>query len=284
MRQAEQAAARRLPVLIRGETGTGKDELARHAHAASGRRGPFVPVNCAALPGSLIESELFGYADGAFTGARRQGAKGLVEQADGGTLFLDEIGDMPPSLQAVLLRLLDDWTVRPLGGGRYRKVDVLLLAATNVDLEQRITAGRFRADLFYRLNIVELRLPALAERSDFAEIATALLEKLAPGVRIAPDALAHLKTRSWPGNIRELHNALARLTLACGTGVIELAAVTKFSGAPPTTKASRSASPLRESVRTRISSVYQQEARNVARTARRLGVSRNTIYRAIRAD
>ena len=135
LRQLEAAALRKLPILIRGETGTGKEQLARHAHAASGRRGSFVPVNCAALPDTLVEAELFGHAEGAFTGARRGGAPGLVLEADGGTLFLDEIGDMKLSLQSVLLRLLDDWTVRPVGGGKPRRADVLLISATNVALE-----------------------------------------------------------------------------------------------------------------------------------------------------
>jgi transcriptional regulator with GAF, ATPase, and Fis domain len=140
VRQVETASARKMPILIRGETGTGKEQLARHAHAASGRIGAFVPVNCAALPESLIEAELFGYADGAFTGARRGGAVGLVKEADGGTLFLDEIGDMPVALQAVLLRLLDDWTVRPVGGVRTR-VDVFLVSATNASLDKPLPSA-----------------------------------------------------------------------------------------------------------------------------------------------
>jgi sigma-54 dependent transcriptional regulator, acetoin dehydrogenase operon transcriptional activator AcoR len=147
-----------MPILIRGETGTGKEQLARHAHAASGRTGAFVPVNCAALPESLIEAERFGYADGAFTGARRGGGIGLVKEADGGTLFLDEIGDMPVALQAVLLRLLDDWIVRPVGGVS-AKVDVFLVSATNARLDKTVAEGRFRFDLLYRLNTLEVTLP-----------------------------------------------------------------------------------------------------------------------------
>ncbi len=141
VRQVEAAAARKLPILIRGETGTGKEQLARHAHLAGRRTGEFVPLNCAALSDSLAEAELFGHADGAFTGARRGARTGLVVEADGGTLFLDEIGDMPLPLQAVLLRLLDDWTVRPVGGGKRRTVDVQVVAATNADLERAVTAG-----------------------------------------------------------------------------------------------------------------------------------------------
>src|SRR4051812_34931656 len=178
--QVAGAAARGVPILIRGPTGTGKELMARHAHAASGRTGAFVPVNCAALTHTLIEAELFGYAEGAFTGARRGGAKGLVVDADGGTLFLDEIGDMPVQLQNILLRLLDDWTIRPVGGTGRRKVDVQLVAATNANLEEAVQAGRFRADLFYRLNTIEVTLPPLAERKDFSRIARHLLRIIDP--------------------------------------------------------------------------------------------------------
>ncbi|HJS85594.1 MAG TPA: sigma-54-dependent Fis family transcriptional regulator [Acetobacteraceae bacterium] len=281
VRELTAAAGQGLPILLRGATGTGKEHLARHAHAAAGRTGAFVAVNCAALPRSLIESELFGYAEGAFTGARRHGSGGLVAQADGGTLFLDEIGDMPLELQAVLLRLLDDWQVRPIGGQRTRRVDVLLVAATNADLEGRIAAGGFRADLFYRLNVVELRLPDLAERGDFRAIVARLLTELAPRARLAPEALARLESHPWPGNIRELRNLLARLTLGCPDGTIELAAVARLLGPVSRASAGQPGSTLRQSVRGRISAVYEQEGRNVSRAARRLGVSRNTVYRAI---
>jgi transcriptional regulator of acetoin/glycerol metabolism len=283
VRQTELAVARRLPVLIRGATGTGKEQLARHAHEASGRRGAFVPVNCAALPRSLTESELFGYADGAFTGARRHGAKGLVEQADGGMLFLDEIGDMPAETQAVLLRLLDDWTVRPLGGGRGRQVDVLLLAATNAELERRIAEGSFRADLFYRLATIEVRLPPLAERRDFAALAAHLLEGLAPGARLEPKALARLEAQAWPGNIRQLRNVLARLTLGAGPAPIGAASVSALLGDEPSGARPTRLSALRATVCTRVAAVYREEGGNVSRAARRLGVSRNTVYRALRA-
>ena len=213
-----------MPILIRGETGTGKEQLARHAHAASGRTGAFVPVNCAALPESLIEAELFGYADGAFTGARRGGAIGLVKEADGGTLFLDEIGDMPVALQAVLLRLLDDWTVRPVGGVR-AKVDVFLVSATNASLDKAIAEGRFRSDLLYRLNTLEVTLPRLRDRSDFDAIVHHLLGAIDPNCEITPATIARLAARPWPGNIRELRNMLARFTLASADGFIDEAGV-----------------------------------------------------------
>jgi sigma-54 dependent transcriptional regulator, acetoin dehydrogenase operon transcriptional activator AcoR len=273
VRQVETAAARKMPILIRGETGTGKEQLARHAHAASGRTGAFVPVNCAALPESLIEAELFGYADGAFTGARRGGSTGLVKEADGGTLFLDEIGDMPVALQAVLLRLLDDWTVRPIGGAR-AKVDVFLVSATNASLDKAIAEGRFRSDLLYRLNTLEVTLPRLRDRADFDAIVHHLLGAIDPNCAITPATITHLSARPWPGNIRELRNVLARFTLAAADGVIdEAGAADMVDQAAPTS--------LHEIQRARILVVYAETAGNVSETARRLRVSRNTIYRAL---
>jgi transcriptional regulator of acetoin/glycerol metabolism len=276
VRQVETAAARQMPILIRGETGTGKEQLARHAHAASGRSGAFVPVNCAALPESLIEAELFGYAEGAFTGARRDGAIGLVKEADGGTLFLDEIGDMPVALQAVLLRLLDDWTVRPVGGVR-AKVDVFLISATNASLDKAIAEGRFRSDLLYRLNTLEVTLPRLRDRNDFDAIVRHLLAAIDPNCEITPATIAHLAARPWPGNIRELRNMLARFTLAATGGFIEEAEVQAMIDRAPTTTTGS----LHDIQRARILVVYAETAGNISETARRLGVSRNTIYRAL---
>ncbi|BAM87481.1 sigma-54-dependent transcriptional regulator [Bradyrhizobium oligotrophicum S58] len=277
VRRVESAAIRKMPILIRGETGTGKEQLARHAHAASGRAGAFVAINCAALPDSLVEAELFGYADGAFTGARQGGAGGLVKEANGGTLFLDEIGDMPVALQGVLLRLLDDWTVRPVGGSAY-KVDVFLVSATNAALDRAIAEGRFRSDLLYRLNTLEVRLPRLRDRCDFDAIARQLLRKIDPACDITPEALARLAPNHWHGNIRELGNMLARLTLGVSSGMIDLACVDTMLGpaaAPP------AAGSLQDVQRARILMVYAETSGNVSETARRLGVSRNTIYRAL---
>jgi len=276
VRQVETAARRRMPILIRGETGTGKEQLARHAHAASGRTGAFVPVNCAALPESLVEAELFGYADGAFTGARRGGAIGLVKEADGGTLFLDEIGDMPVTLQAVLLRLLDDWTVRPVGGVR-AKVDVFLVSATNASLDKAIAEGRFRSDLLYRLNTLEVTLPRLRDRSDFEAIVHHLLGAIDPSCEITPATIARLAARAWPGNIRELRNMLARFTLGNADGFIdEAGAEAMIDHFPITTPGS-----LHDIQRAQILAVYAETAGNISKTARRLGVSRNTIYRSL---
>ena len=275
VRQVETAAARKMPILIRGETGTGKEQLARHAHAASGRTGAFVPVNCAALPESLIEAELFGYADGAFTGARRGGATGLVKEADGGTLFLDEIGDMQVSLQAVLLRLLDDWTVRPVGGAR-TKVDVFLVSATNATLDKAIAEGRFRSDLLYRLNTLEVTLPRLRDRTDLEAVVRHLLSAIDPDCKITSATIAHLATRPWPGNIRQLRNMLARLTLTADGFINEAGVKAAIQEAPLATSGS-----LQETHRSHILAMHAETAGNVSETARRLGVSRNTIYRAL---
>ena len=276
--RVEAAARRKLPILLRGETGTGKEQLARHAHQASGRRGAFVPVNCAALPESLAEAEMFGHSEGAFTGARRHGAAGLVLEADGGTLFLDEIGEMKLPLQAMMLRLLDDWTVRPIGGGKPRKADVLLLSATNVDLADAIAAGRFRSDLFYRLNMVEVTLPPLRGRDDFGAIARHLLRAIAPDWRIDDDAIAALRRLSWPGNVRELHSVLTRLTLDGTAGLIDAETI-GVPGRP--THDHDDAPPLRAMLHKRIRSVFDETTGNISETARRLGVSRNTVYRAL---
>jgi transcriptional regulator of acetoin/glycerol metabolism len=275
VRQVETAAARKMPILIRGETGTGKEQLARHAHAASGRKGAFVPVNCAALPESLIEAELFGYADGAFTGARRGGAIGLVKEADGGTLFLDEIGDMPVTLQAVLLRLLDDWTVRPVGGVR-AKVDVFLVSATNATLDKAILEGRFRSDLLYRLNALEVTLPRLRDRVDFDAIVHHLLGSIDPNCEVIPATITRLAALPWPGNIRELRNVLARLTLTSDGSIDEAGVEAMIHQAQPTTSGS-----LHETQRSHVLAVHAETAGNVSETARRLGISRNTVYRAL---
>jgi transcriptional regulator of acetoin/glycerol metabolism len=276
MRDVEAAARRCLPILIRGETGTGKEQLARHAHASSGRRGAFVPVNCAALPESLIEAELFGHAEGAFTGARRGGAVGLVAQADRGTLFLDEIGDMPLPLQTVLLRLLDDWMVRPVGGGAPRAVDVLLIAATNVDLADHVAQGRFRADLYYRLDTIEAVLPPLRDRSDFPAIVTHLLQAISPEIEIEDAALSFLAGQAWPGNIRELRNLLTRLTLTQEAGLLRLASIEACIG-----RAAPAAARLKDQTTEHIVTVHRDLGGNLSATARRLGVSRNTVYRAL---
>ncbi|CCD97467.1 sigma-54-dependent Fis family transcriptional regulator [Bradyrhizobium sp. STM 3809] len=282
------AAARKMPILIRGETGTGKEQMARHAHAASRRSGSFVAVNCAALPDSLIEAELFGYTEGAFTGARKGGSAGLFKEADGGTLFLDEIGDMPVTLQAVLLRFLDDWTVRPVGGSK-REVDVLLVSATNADLDDAIAKGRFRSDLLFRLNTLEVTLLPLRERTDFADIARHLMHKIDPSIALSEAAIQRLAQRGWDGNIRELRNALARLSLSETGPVIDAETVDVVLGAgrpermaPKITVEEGAPADLHEIQRALVLSTFADTGNNISRTARRLGISRNTVYRALR--
>jgi sigma-54 dependent transcriptional regulator, acetoin dehydrogenase operon transcriptional activator AcoR len=287
VRRVEGAAVRKMPILIRGETGTGKEQLARHAHAASGRAGAFVPVNCAALPDSLIEAELFGYAEGAFTGAKKGGAGGLFKEADGGTLFLDEIGDMPVTLQAVLLRFLDDWTVRPIGGVK-RQVDVLLVSATNANLDESIAKGRFRSDLLFRLNTLEVTLSPLRERSDFAKIARHLIEKVDPSADLTESAIDRLAELNWGGNIRELRNVLSRLSLAEPGHLIDETSVDNLLGPAYSERRPERMSGdglehgLHEIQRAHVLTAYAETGNNISKTARRLGVSRNTIYRALR--
>lgn len=288
VRRVETAAMRKMPILIRGETGTGKEQLARHAHAASRRTGAFIAVNCAALPDSLIEAELFGYSEGSFTGARKGGSAGLFREADGGTLFLDEIGDMPVTLQAVLLRFLDDWTVRPVGGSK-RPVDVLLVSATNANLDESIANGRFRSDLLFRLNTLEVTLPPLRERSDFAEIVRHLMEKIDPSIDVTHSAINRLADLTWDGNIRELRNVLSRLSLAEHGNLIDEAVVDSLIGQPNcerspgrTLRDRQQNRDLHEIQRALVLSAYAETGNNISKTARRLGVSRNTIYRALR--
>ena len=219
-RQARRVAGTESTVLLLGDTGTGKELLAHGIHAASARAAkPFVGVNIAAVPDTLLEAEFFGVAPGAYTGADRKGRDGKFRLADGGTLFLDEIGDMPLALQAKLLRVLQEQEVEPLGSNQVLKVDVRVIAATSRDLAAMAADGRFRADLYYRLNVLPIRLPALRERlSDIEALAEALLDDIArrsglPHKALSADALDRLAARDWPGNIRELRNVLEQSAL-----------------------------------------------------------------------
>jgi transcriptional regulator with PAS, ATPase and Fis domain len=202
---------RDIPLLILGETGTGKELLARAVHQDSARvRHPFVGVNCASIPETLIEAELFGYEEGAFTGARRKGAPGRILQANGGTLFLDEIGDMPLSLQARLLRVLQERQVTPLGSNKSISVDVAVIGATHCNLREMIERHAFREDLYYRLNGLAVRLPALRERSDLMALALRMLAAECPGgaPRLSDRVIGYFKAYHWPGNLRQLSNVL----------------------------------------------------------------------------
>jgi sigma-54 dependent transcriptional regulator, acetoin dehydrogenase operon transcriptional activator AcoR len=278
------AVAMSVPILIRGETGTGKEMLAQHAHQLSGRSGRFVAINCAAVPESLIESELFGYREGAFTGARSGGAEGLVLQADGGTLFLDEIGDMALNLQPALLRFLDSWTIRPIGSSREVKVNIQLITATNCDLEKAIAEKRFRSDLLHRIEGVEILLPPLRDRSDFDEIVRNLLNQISPHLEIGEDALSFLREQPWAGNMRELRNLLVRSMLTCDGGHLSAAAVEPFlrKGQQPSTGSRRGAPTLRDVRRRAALDAYRKNDGNISKAAQSLHVSRNTLYRELR--
>jgi len=219
-RQARRVAQGNSTVLLLGETGTGKELLAHAIHAASARATmPFVGINIAAVPETLLEAEFFGVAPGAYTGADRKGREGKFKLADGGTLFLDEIGDMPLSLQSKLLRVLQEQELEPLGSNQMLKVDVRVIAATSRDLAAMVGNGQFRADLYYRLNVVPIRLPTLRERTaDFEALAEALLEDIARRSSMAhrelsPEALELLAAQPWPGNIRELRNVLEQASM-----------------------------------------------------------------------
>lgn len=281
--QADRVAATRLPVLLVGESGTGKELLARRIHEASSRRdAPFVAVNCAALPDSLLESEMFGAARGAYTGADRD-RPGLFQLAHGGTLLLDEIGEMPSCLQAKLLRVLQDGRVRPLGGRAETAVDVRVLAATHRDLQGLVAAGRFRADLYYRLAVVELRVPPLRERpEDLPAIAEHLLARLArvhglPSGRLSPGAIAHLASQPWPGNVRQLEAILARALLRSGSGEIGASDLEVHPAPPPECR------PPVTLERAMIEAALAEAGGVVARAAARIGWSRQKLQRRMAA-
>ncbi len=291
-------------VLLLGESGTGKELVARSIHLQSRRaQGPFVAVNVAALPESLIESELFGYVRGAFTGATADRA-GLVESADGGTLFLDEVGDMPLTTQAKLLRTLESSEVRRLGDNTLRMVDVRVIAATHRDLHAEAAAGRFREDLYYRLNVVQVDLPPLRERrEDIGLLASYFLERIAARegrgrLSFSPEAGALLERYDYPGNVRELENAVAHaVTVADGDVIVPADLPTAIrsprllprrSGAEAGAEAAgallpdRDAWSLAEVEKEHIRRVLEHHRGNATSAARQLGISRTTLWRKLR--
>ncbi|ROO25364.1 ATPase AAA [Salinisphaera orenii MK-B5] len=290
--QARRLAAKPIDLLVQGETGCGKEVLARAIHATSPRANqPFVAINCAALPESLIESELFGYAAGTFTGARRDGMTGRFVQADGGTLFLDEIGDMPLDLQTRLLRVLAEREVLPLGSDTPIALDVRVITATHRDIEARIAAGTFRADLYYRLAGGTLTLPALRERTDLDWLIDRVIvteaRALAAPASITAEARAVLHTHDWPGNIRELRNVLRfALALADEHGItandLPNSARDTAANAPGTATSSVSPGPADAEPDSSHAPLIARLRRcqwNVTQVARELGVARSTIYR-----
>ena len=285
-------------VLIRGETGTGKELVARALHDLSPRAGgPFVAINCGALPEQLLESELFGHVKGAFTDARGD-KRGLVCDAEGGTLFLDEVGDMPLALQVKLLRFLQEGEVRPVGGNRSVRVDVRVVAATHRDVHTAIAVGDFREDLFYRLNVIPLTLPPLRERrEDVPALAAHILRRATSGsnregVTLTPAALAELVAHPWPGNVRELENVLQRAVIFA-TGVAIDAADIEFDPAGPLPDSAAVepdlSVPLRvakealvaEFEQAYVEAALRASAGNVSQAARRAGKDRKSFHELI---
>jgi transcriptional regulator of acetoin/glycerol metabolism len=289
LRQALLAAGNASNVLLCGESGTGKEMFAQSIHTQSARGdGPFVAVNCGAIPRELIASELFGYQDGAFTGAARGGRPGKFELAASGTLFLDEIGDMPIEQQVALLRVLQERTVTRLGGGQPLPVDVRIICATHKDLRAEVGRGTFRQDLYYRLNVSMIRLPALREHpDDIPELLEAFLAKAGfRGPRPGPEVVQVLRAHAWPGNIREFQNVVERMALAAGEGALGLEHVPEELLAAPVAAAGPAASPLRASLEEEEKAELQRQVRacrgNLSRAAQELGMSRNTLYRKLK--
>jgi sigma-54 dependent transcriptional regulator, acetoin dehydrogenase operon transcriptional activator AcoR len=288
--QVKQVLNKDIPVLVLGETGAGKELFSRAIHDASARRDrPFIAVNCAALPEGLIEAELFGYEEGAYTGAKRKGNLGKIQQADGGTLFLDEIGDMPLSLQARLLRVLQERSVTPLGSSKSIPVNFMLISATNQKLKDKVAAGEFRSDLYYRINGLAVQLPALRQRKDLQRLIGLILQvEQATNSDIGADVMALFARHPWPGNVRQLHNVLrTAVALADGASVglqhltqdfldeLEVVAISHQTPQSALTLKAQSDEAIRLSM--------QQQAGNVSAVARQLGMSRNTLYRRLKA-
>ncbi|WMY11119.1 sigma-54-dependent Fis family transcriptional regulator [Paraburkholderia phenoliruptrix] len=290
-----------IPILITGETGTGKELLAQAIHNDSPRRaGPFVAVNCASIPETLIESELFGYEEGAFTGARRKGAVGKLLQANGGTLFLDEIGDMPYPLQVRLLRVLQERLVNPLGSAKSIPVDVAIICATHRDLREMIAQGRFREDLYYRLNGLVVKLPPLRERTDLSAVIKKMLDcasaENAGGqpLSIADDVMALFEQCAWPGNFRQLGNLLRTASVMVDPdGEIRREHLPDdffddLRAVGPSSAQGMDVLPLptgrlHDVAASVIANAVAQHGGNVSAAARTLGISRNTIYRKLPA-
>jgi transcriptional regulator of acetoin/glycerol metabolism len=313
IRCAHRVADTNVSVLIQGPTGSGKEAFAHAMHVASRRAGrPFIAVNCAAIPETLIESELFGYKQGAFTGARREGLRGRIVQSSGGTLFLDEIGDMPLALQSRLLRVLEEREVVPLGSEGAIAVDLHVLAASHRNLREMIARGAFREDLYYRLNGITLELPALRERTDKERlIQHALAAETGNGrpAAIERDALQRLLAYSWPGNIRELRNVIRTALAICEGGVVRAMDLPReirddepargesqdragrFAGsvADPAGQGGEGCEPpappcnrLQAAERAALLRAIEELHGNMSRVAAELGVSRNTLYRKIK--
>jgi transcriptional regulator of acetoin/glycerol metabolism len=291
VRNAQRVADCAVPVLIRGPTGCGKEAFAKAVHLASNRaRRPFIAVNCAAIPESLIESELFGYNAGAFTGARREGMRGRIVQSSGGTLFLDEIGDMPLTLQTRLLRVLEEQEVMPLGSEESVKVDLRIICASHRNLRELLARGMFREDLYYRLNGITLELPALAARTDKeALIRKCIASEVAPGASASIEraAFEQLAAYGWPGNIRELRNTIRTALAICEDNTIRASDLPAEISQPveclPRLTVQREDDmSLEGAEREALLRVIEKNNWVMSHVAAQLGISRNTLYRKIK--
>ncbi len=276
------------PVLLLGESGTGKELLARQLHVASPRvKAPFVAVNCSAIPETLLESQLFGHRRGAFTDARED-QRGLFQEADGGTLFLDEIGDMPAVLQGKLLRALQEKEVHPLGAPAAVPVDVRIVAATHRELERLVGEGRFRDDLYYRLNVISVRIPPLRERpEDLVPLVAHFLEKHGarlgrPGCNVSVEAMALLRRHAWPGNVRELENVIERALVLGRSPTIGIEDLPQVLRARPGVEPAEAPASLAEVEREHILRTLRAVGGNRAAAARLLALDRKTLYRKLR--
>jgi transcriptional regulator with PAS, ATPase and Fis domain len=285
LRQAAQVAVTGTTVFLQGESGTGKEVVARFIHHASPRKnGPFVAINCAALPEHLLESELFGYERGAFTGAN-QAKAGQIELASTGVLFLDEVSEMSPLAQAKLLRVLQEREFRRLGGTRPVKANVRVIAASNRDLQRAVAEGSFREDLFYRLQVFDIRMPPLRERRrDIPLLVDAFLQEFSrstgcASAGVTPDALEMLVDYEWPGNVRELHNALERAAILCEGGLIT---ADHLSLRATSVAAPRRPPNLSDVERRTIEQVLHDSDGNKSKAARRLGITRTQLYCRLR--
>ena len=296
-----QLFAKQVPILLHGATGTGKEAFAKNLHRGSlWSDKPFVTVNCAAIPESLIESELFGYTRGAFTGAAKEGRVGKILQSNGGTLFLDEIGDMPLMLQTRLLRVIEEREVVPLGSEQAIPVNLHVISATHRDVLHMIQNGEFREDLYYRLNGVTLHLPLLRDRGDKADLIDTLLREENAGqdcIKIDEDAFRHLMQYSWPGNIRQLRNVLRTASALCRDSLIRASnlpqeildteprpaplAAAQVESAPAPAAESLPSAALRDAECAALLRELERMRWNISRTADALGISRNTLYRKI---
>ncbi|MFI4940587.1 MAG: sigma-54-dependent Fis family transcriptional regulator, partial [Burkholderiales bacterium] len=290
--RARRVCGKPIPLLLQGESGVGKELFARALHEAGPRHAkPFVAVNCTALPETLIEAELFGYEPGAYTGARREGTPGRIREAHGGTLFLDEIGDMPVLLQGRLLRVLQERQVTSLGGGKAVAVDFVLVCATHRDLKTEMAAGRFRTDLYYRINGLTLTLPPLRERSDFQILVTRLIEEVAQGRNIVLDAdvAQAFSNYRWPGNLRQLANALRTACALLDDDGIRIGMhhlsedlVGELQSQAPRQRAFPTTENLQVLSDAMIDHAIISSGGNMSEVARRLGISRNTLYRRLK--